>query len=120
MLVRVYTFERDAQADTLPADARVSTAAIGALIAAINERFGIQFEELTEPDNHRPVIAVLFAGPVCRHHFDGLIEATLKLSGVRICSTQEMEAHPTTHPAAVHANTSPANDSPDGDASRAA
>jgi len=92
MSVRVYTFERDHASEVLGPAACVSSAAAAALTAAINER-PIRFEQLTEPGNPHPVMAVLFADPICMQHFDGLIDATLKLSGVRALSMRELDAH---------------------------
>jgi len=83
MLGRVYTFERDA-ADYVPSHELVSNLAVNAVMAAINGRPGIRFEMLTDADDLRPVVAVLFANPISMTYFDGLVEATLKLSGVRV------------------------------------
>ena len=96
-------------ADSLPRDARVSSAATAALVAAINERPGIQFEELTEPCNHHPVVALLFTGPVCMQHFDGLIEATSKVAGVRICAMQELKPRRWPRSVPARADAVPAN-----------
>ena len=62
MLGRVYTFERDEQTNALHGLEVVSSSAVNAIVAAINDQPGIRFEELTDADNPRPVIVVLFAG----------------------------------------------------------
>src|SRR6476659_220624 len=93
MPVRVYKLERNAATDMLPAGQSVSAAAAIALAAAINGQAGIRFEELTEPNNPRPIVAVIFADPFCRQHFDSLIEATLELSGIRAIEVRELEPH---------------------------
>ena len=82
MLGRVYTFERDAS-EFAPSCELVSNAAVGAVLAAINGRSGIRFEVLTDADNPKPVIAVLFSNPLSMAYFDGLLEATLRISGIR-------------------------------------
>jgi len=84
MLGRVYTFERNVAADILSPYELVSSAAIGAIVAAINGRSGIRFEVLSDADDPQPAVAVLFSNPISMEHFDGLIEATLALSGVKL------------------------------------
>jgi hypothetical protein len=84
MLGRVYTFERDPSSVLFPTTELVSTAAVRAVVAAINDQPGIRYEELTDSDNAKPIIALLFADALRLQHFDGLIEATLKLCGVRV------------------------------------
>jgi hypothetical protein len=84
MLGRVYTFERDPSSDLFPTTELVSTAAVRAVVAAINDQPGIRYEELTDSDNARPILALLFADALRMERFDRLIEATLKLCGVRI------------------------------------
>jgi len=83
MLGRVYTFERDEQTDALHGLELVSASAVNAIVAAINDQPGIRFEELTDGDNPRPVIVVLFAGSKQMQYFDELIGSALRLSGVR-------------------------------------
>ena len=83
MLGRVYTFERDEQTDALHGLELVSASAVNAIVAAINDQPGIRFEELTDTDNPRPVIVVLFAGAKQMQYFDELIGSALRLSGVR-------------------------------------
>ena len=85
MLGRVYTFERDQSSALFPTVELVSTAAVRAVVAAINDQPGIRYEELTDSDNPKPIVALLFADAVRMAHFDGLIEVTLKLCGVRVC-----------------------------------
>ena len=93
MPVRVYKFERDVATDFLAPGQSVSPAASEALIAAINGQLTIRYEVLTEANNPRPIIAVIFADPFCRQHFDSLIEATLVLNGVRAREVRELEPH---------------------------
>ena len=83
MLGRVYTFERDESADQLHGLELVSASAVNAIVAAINDQPGIRFEELTDSDNPRPVIVVLFAGARQMEFFDELILPALRLTGVR-------------------------------------
>ena len=83
MLGRVYTFEHDIDADTLHGLETVSASAVNAIVAAINDQPGIRFEELTDGDNARPVIVVLFSGPKQMEYFDELLEPALRLSAVR-------------------------------------
>src|SRR5579871_1195035 len=82
MLGRVYTFERDIEADTLHGLELVSASAVNAIVAAINDQPGIRYEELTDGDNARPVIVVLFAGPKQMEYFDELLQPALRLSAV--------------------------------------
>ena len=100
MFGRVYTFERNTAADILSPYELVSSAAIGAIMAAINGRPGIRFEMLSDADDPRPAVAVLFANAISMEHFDGLIEATLALSGVKVSVAH---APPTPAPAAQDA-----------------
>lgn len=93
MSVRVYKFERNAATDLLAPEHSVSAAAADALTAAINGQPMIRYEELTESNNPRPIVAVVFADPICMQHFDSLIEATLELSGVRAHEVRELEPH---------------------------
>ena len=92
MLGRVYTFERDHSSVVFPTIELVSTAAGRAVVAAINEQEGIRFEELTDSDNPKPIIALLFSDVVRMEHFDRLIDATLKLCGVRVSVVHGPEA----------------------------
>jgi hypothetical protein len=84
MLSRIYLVERDTASDILPAHKSVSRAARVAIVAAINEHPGIRYEELTDPHNRKPVIAVTFNDELSMDHFDGLIEATFSLTGIRV------------------------------------
>jgi len=61
----------------------VSEAASRAIQAAINDREGIRYQELTDPANPKPVFAVLFADPELRASFDQLFASALKLCGLR-------------------------------------
>ena len=83
MLGRVYTFERESGADAEYGLETVAASAVNAITAAINDQPGIRYEELTDGDNARPVIVVLFAGPKQMDYFDELLEAALRLSAVR-------------------------------------
>ena len=87
MLGRVYTFEREI-VDFAPTYELVSTAAVGAVLAAMNGRPGIRFEMLTDADNPKPVIAVLFSNAISMAYFDGLVEATLRVSGIKVSVMQ--------------------------------
>lgn len=82
MLGRVYTFERDGAEQV--ASESVSKTAINAVVAAINDTPGIRYEELTDPDNPRPIIAMLFADSRRMQQFDELVAATLKLSAIKV------------------------------------
>jgi len=84
MFGRIYTFERNTAADILSPYELVSSAAIGAIVAAINGRPGIRFEILSDADDPKPTVAVLFVTAVSMEHFDSLFEATLALSGVKV------------------------------------
>lgn len=92
MLGRVYTFERDERTDALHGLELVSASAVNAIVAAINDQPGIRFEELTDPDNPRPVIVVLFAGAKQMQYFDELIEPALRLSGVHARIVHDTES----------------------------
>ena len=92
MLGRVYTFERHEQTDALHGLELVSSAAVNAIFAAINDQPGIRFEELTDSDNPRPVIVVLFAGAKQMQYFDELISPALRLSGVRARVVHDTES----------------------------
>lgn len=92
MAVRIYKFEKNAESDILPRGVSVSAAAGEALAAAINGQ-PIFCEELTEPGNARPIVAVVFADPLSVQHFDSLIEATLELSGIQACEVRDLEPH---------------------------
>lgn len=92
MLGRVYTFECDEQTNALHGLELVSASAINAIIAAINDEPGVRFEELTESDNPRPIVVVLFAGRKQMQYFDELIGPALRLSGVRARVMQDTES----------------------------
>src|SRR5579859_4034189 len=96
MLGRVYTFERDIDADTLHGLELVAASATNAIVAAINDQPGIRFEELTDGDNARPVIVVLFAGPKQMEYFDELLDAALRLSAVRVRIVHDTGPHDAT------------------------
>ena len=84
MLGRVYTFERDLSSANGATCESVSATAINAVIAAINDTPGIRYEELTESDNPRPIIAMLFADSKRMASFDELVAATLRLSAITV------------------------------------
>ena len=92
MLGRVYTFGRDEHTDALYGLELVAASAVTAIVAAINDQPGIRFEELTESDNPRPIIVVLFAGAKQMEYFDELIEPALRLSGVRARVVHDTES----------------------------
>jgi len=95
MLGRVYAFERDEHTNALHGLELVAASAVNAIVAAINDQPGIRFEELTDSDNPRPVIVVLFAGPKQMEYFDELIDPAMRLSGVRarvVHSTESLES----------------------------
>jgi hypothetical protein len=74
----------------------VSTAASRAIEAAINDRPGIHYQELTDPANSKPVFAVLFADAEQKPYFEKLFESTLKFCGLRANLAREpAEALPT-------------------------
>jgi len=99
MLGRVYTFERDIEAaDTLHGLEMVAASAVNAIVAAINDQPGIRYEELTDGDNARPVIVVLFSGPKQMEYFDELLEPALRLSAVRARIVHDTGPHGSVDP----------------------
>ena len=81
MLGCVYMFEMTPADGTEQA---VSTMAIRAIEAGINDRSGAHYQELTDPSNPKPVFAVLFADLGEKARFDDLFEPALKLCGLRV------------------------------------
>ena len=84
MLGKVYTFERDFTVDFPPYAETVAAAAINAIVAASNEVGGIRHEELTEADNPRPIVALLFSDAARMRQFDALISAFLAPRAIRV------------------------------------
>jgi hypothetical protein len=83
----VYMFERVGTQTS--SNEPVSMAATRAIEAAINDRPGIHYQELTDPANSKPVFAVLFADAEQQPHFERLFESALKLCGLRVNLTRE-------------------------------
>ena len=77
MLGRVYTFQRDFTVDFPPYAETVAAAAVNAIVAASNALGGIRYEELTEADNPRPIVAMLFPDAARMPQFDALLGAAL-------------------------------------------
>src|SRR5437868_6045165 len=77
----VYVFER--VGTRTGSNESVSIAASRAIEAAINDRQGIRYQELTDPANRKPIFAVLFAGAELRASFEKLFESALNLCGLR-------------------------------------
>jgi len=84
MLGRVYTFQRDFTVDFPPYAETVAAAAVNAIVAASKELGGIRHEELTEADNPRPIVAMLFSDAARMQKFDALIAAALKPRAIRV------------------------------------
>ena len=84
MLCRIYTFEREAAWRRVPIHACVSVAAVDAIVAAIDASDDIRYEELTDPHNPRPIIAVLFRTVEQLLRMDRLIAAQLEFSGIKV------------------------------------
>jgi len=84
MLCRIYTFERDTAWEHMPLHACVSTAANDAIAAASYAQDGVRHEELTDPHNPRPMIAVLFQNAEQMLRMDRIIGAALKLGGIKV------------------------------------
>ena len=84
MLGKVYTFERDFTSDFPPYAEAVAAAAVNAIVAASHELGGIRHEELTEADNPRPIVAMLFSDAARMQKFDVLIAAALAPRAIRV------------------------------------
>ena len=84
MLCRIYTFERDTAWRRVPIHACVSIAAVDAINRAIDAPDDIRYEELTDPHNPRPIIAVLFRTPEQVLQMDRFIAAHLEFSGIKV------------------------------------
>ena len=84
MLGKVYTFERDFNGDFPPYAETVAAAAVNAIVAASNQLGGIRHEELTESDNPRPIVAMLFSDAARMQKFDALIAAALEPRAIRV------------------------------------
>jgi hypothetical protein len=84
MLGRVYTFERDFTIDVPPDSQSISSAALSAIVAASTQLGGIRHEELTEDDNSRPIVAMLFSDAARMPQFDALITAALAPRAIRV------------------------------------
>jgi hypothetical protein len=84
MLGKVYTFERDFTGDFPPYAETVAAAAVNAIVAASNALGGIRHEELTEADNPRPIVALLFPDAARMQKFDALIAAALAPRAIRV------------------------------------
>jgi len=77
----VYMFER--VGTQTGSNEPVSTAASRTIEAAINDRPGIHYQELTDPANPKPVFAVLFADAEHQAEFERFFESALKFCGLR-------------------------------------
>ena len=84
MLGKVYIFEREQRpGDHRPAGA-LSPWVRAAIRAAAKSNSGIRIEELTDPHNARPVVAILFEGAVPTEPFERRLKALLAKDGVRV------------------------------------
>jgi len=88
------------------AEFSTSARAKAAIEAAINERPGFRYQELTEPHNPKPMFAVSFTNDSTKIMFEGLFARALELSGLRVnlvraleigAIAQEMEAREFEH-----------------------
>jgi len=87
----VYTFERESDVDEFQSENRISTDAIEAIVEAINGNPEIHYEELTSPENPKPMIAVVFCEGTSTTMFGELSTEALRSRGVKIRDMQMTE-----------------------------
>jgi len=84
MLGRIYTFQREQPQDADVAMESVSCGALDAITEAISAQPGVCFETLTEADNPRPMVAILFDRQASVSPFDRYLEALLAQHGITV------------------------------------
>lgn len=94
MLGRVYSFERDFTAAIPAGDASVSVTVSNAIRTATADQTGIRHEVLTDEENPRPIVAMLFSDASRMEDFDARIRAILGASaiGVSVVHTPDSAA----------------------------
>ena len=84
MLGRVYIFEREQALDAGLFIETLSSRVLEAVSQAMKARSEIRFEELTDPHNARPMVAMLFDRVADIVPFDRQLRALLAKEGVRV------------------------------------
>lgn len=95
MIGLVFAFEDERRHERLPTEcSEISSAAVGALAAAIQGDSRIQFEELTDRSSPRPKFAVIFSDLGLVDLFTARLTLALQPSGLRITNVRAIKDTP--------------------------